>query len=94
MSPLNLARESFEVIPSKRRTATAQASNNFVLSKNIGSGSKDKIVYVQQLRIRMPAPLPPESSQEVQVIERVEVESQDLPKTCNWWQLQGYCPGA
>ncbi len=50
MSPLNLARESFEVtisvrkFPSKR-TVTAQASNNLVLSENIGSGSKDKIVY-------------------------------------------------
>ncbi len=93
MSPLNLARESFEVTPSvrkvpssKRRTATAQASNNFVLSENIGSGSEDEIVYVQQLRkkIRKPAPSPPESSQEVQVIEQVEVESQDLPKTCNF----------
>ena len=44
MSPLNLARESFEVTPSVRkvpskRTATAQASNNFVLSENIGGGS-------------------------------------------------------
>ncbi len=72
MSPLNLARESFEVTPSvkkvpSKRTATAQASNNFVLSENIGSGSKDKIVYVQQLckKIRKPAPSPPESSQEV-----------------------------
>ena len=26
----------------------------------------------------------PKSSQEVQVIEQVEVESQDLPKTCNF----------
>ena len=97
MSPLNLARESFEVtpsvrkVPSKRRTATAQASNNFVLSENIGSGSEDEIVYVQQLRkkIRKPAPLPPESSQEVQVIEQVEVESQDLPKTCNFAEFGG-----
>jgi hypothetical protein len=98
MSPLNLARESFEVTPSvrkvpssKRRTATAQASNNFVLSENIGSGSEDEIVYVQQLRkkIRKPAPSPPESSQEVQVIEQVEVESQDLPKTCNFAEFGG-----
>ena len=98
MSPLNLARESFEVtpsvrkVPSKRRTATAQqASNNFVLSENIGSGSEDEIVYVQQLRkkIRKPAPSPPESSQEVQVIEQVEVESQDLPKTCNFAKFGG-----
>jgi hypothetical protein len=54
MSPLNLARVTFEgtpkvrVVPSKR-TATAQASNNFVLSENIGSGSEDKIVCAQQL---------------------------------------------
>ena len=97
MSPLNLARESFIVtpsvrkVPSKRRTATAQASNNFVLSENIGSGSEDEIVYVQQLRkkIRKPAPLPPASSQEVQVIEQVEVESQDLPKTCNFAKFGG-----
>ncbi len=96
MSPLNLARESFEVTPSVRkvpskRTATAQASNNFVLSENIGSGSEDEIVYVQQLRkkIRRPAPSPPESSPEVQVIEQVKVESQDLPKTCNFAELGG-----
>ncbi len=97
MSPLNLARESFEVtpsvrkVPSKRRTATAQASNNFVLSENIGSGSEDEIVYVQQLRkkIRKPAPSPPKSSQEVQVIEQIEVESQDLPKTCNFAEFGG-----
>ncbi len=56
MSPLNLARESFEVtpsvrkVPSKRRTATVQASNNFILSENIGSGSEDEMVYVLQLR--------------------------------------------
>jgi hypothetical protein len=96
MSPLNLARESFEVTPSVRkvsskRTATAQASNNFVLSENIGSGSEDEIVYVQQLRkkIRRPALLPPESSQEVQVIEQVKVESQNLPKTCNFAEFGG-----
>ena len=96
MSPLNLARESFEVTPSVRkvpskRTVTAQALNNFVLSENIGSGSKDEIIYVQQLckKIRKPAPSPPESSQEVQVIEQVEVESQDLPKTCNFAEFGG-----
>jgi hypothetical protein len=90
MSPLNLARESFEVTPSVRkvpskRTATAQALNNVVLSEDIGSGSKDKSIYVQQLckEIQKPA-TSPASSQEVQVIEQVKVESQDLPKTCNF----------
>ena len=50
---------SVRMVPSKM-TATAQASTNFVLSENIGSGSEDKIIYVQQLRkkIRKPAPLP------------------------------------
>jgi hypothetical protein len=51
----------------------------------MGSGSKDKIVYVQQLykKKRKPAPSS-ESFPEVQVIEQVKVESQDLPMTCNF----------
>jgi hypothetical protein len=54
MTPLNLARDSFEVTPSvkkvpSKRTATVQALTDFVLSESIGSGSEDKIVYVQQL---------------------------------------------
>jgi hypothetical protein len=78
---------SVRKVSSKRRTATAQASSHFVLSENIagsGSDSEDEIVFIQQLRkkIRKPVPSPPESSQEVQVVEQVEVESQDLPKTC------------
>jgi hypothetical protein len=90
MNPLNLARDSFEVTPSVRMvpskmTATAQASTNFVLSENIGSGSEDKIIYVQKLhkKKRKPAPLP-ESSQEV------KVKSQDLPKTCNFADYGNY----
>jgi hypothetical protein len=97
MSPVNLAKASFEVLtphvtraPSKR-TATAQALADFVLlSENLStSGSEDEIVYVQQLckKKRKPVPSPessPEVQVEVQVIVQVKVESHGLPMPCNF----------
>jgi hypothetical protein len=57
-------------------TATAQALTNFVLSENMGSGSEDEIVYVQQLcKKKRKLASSSESSAEVQVIEQVKVRA-------------------